>query len=89
MKKKFYKMYDGRKVLGIYTAHEIRELLGCPTISVCDYAGKNRRYKKRYRFEVAEDVGTDWNEQWEVVRQRLRKSGYDLGKIRIMLERDA
>ena len=87
MRAVYYNLYDyGRKV-GTHTPVELQAMLHCSRSIPCEYAADGKTYHGRDTFERIEppagneDIAT----RWEQATRRLRTSGYDLGKIKIML----
>lgn len=87
-----YKVYDQKKLLGIYTLSEFAHLIGCSKDVLQQCVEYGLAYRKRYTFEQYEiklsqkDILAD---AWEEIRQRLLNSGYDLGRIQIVRAEEA
>ena len=63
-----YKLFDDGKVVGIFTAKEIRKRLGCRTDVPKLYADHGMTYKKRFRFEVDLTESKSWADEWDKIR---------------------
>lgn len=87
MRSVYYNLYDGGHKIGAYTPMELQAMIQCSRSLPCEYAADGKTYHGRYTFERIEppsrneDIAT----RWEQATRRLRASGYDLSKIKIML----
>lgn len=86
----YYDLYDCGRLDGRYRAAELMVMLGIRHRQQIEhYSDIGILYQGRYRI-VRVDVGPrrTWEEEWDWVCERLRSSGYDLGRIRIRISRD-
>ena len=87
MRPVYYSVYDYGRRMGAYTATELQQMIHCSRQAPGECADTGRAFRGRYTFERIEpparneDIAT----RWEQATRRLRTSGYDLSKIKIML----
>ena len=81
MKQVYFKVYDYGRQLGTYTATDLQQMIHCGRQVPGECADADRAYRGRYTFERI--IGNADQSSWSCVTERLRSSGYDLGRIRI------
>lgn len=86
-----YKLFDRGQPVGVFTAKEIAEKIGCSDQTVFKYERSGKIWKDRWTIEYREKQNTEraawvgvWSNQWRIETARWKKSGHDLAKIRIV-----
>lgn len=86
-----YKLFDRGQLVGVFTAKEIAEKIGCSDQTVFKYERSGKLWKDRWMIEYREKQNTEraawvgvWSNQWRIETARWKKSGHDLAKIRIV-----
>lgn len=82
MRQIYYNMYDYGRLIGAYTASDLQVMIHCSRQVPEHCAAEGRAYKRRYTFERANRERDQ--SDWECVTERLKSSGYDLSRIRII-----
>lgn len=81
MKQVYFKVYDYGRQLGTYTATDLQQMIHCGRQVPGECADTGKAYRGRYTFERF--VDGEGQGDWACITERLRCSGYDLGRIKI------
>lgn len=82
MRQVYYNMYDCGRLVGAYTASDLQVMIHCSRQIPEHCAAEGRAYQNRYTFERMN--GERGQNDWEHITERLKFSGYDLSRIRII-----
>ena len=84
-----YRLYDRGKLVGEFTAQQIKKKIGCCGQTICKYEQTGKAWEDRWTIEYQEKpvrMGkwkVFWAEEWEKETKKWKNSGRDLAKIRI------
>ena len=82
MSSMYYKVYDYGRLMGAFTVTDLQQMIRCGRQIPGECADTGQVYRGRYTFEhirIDEDKS-----EWARVTERLKASGYDLGRIHIV-----
>lgn len=72
--KTMWRLYQGGRCLGTYSADEIATLTGINRKNILTYADTHFLYKKKYKLEKVETTA-DFCEEWKNVTTMLLRKG--------------